>query len=54
MKDGLICGIVIGMIAGALLYKYNPEAKQLVNKTENAVQKQLKSLQKSETKQEKS
>jgi di/tricarboxylate transporter len=48
MKDGLICGVVIGMIAGALLYKYNPEAKQIVNDAENVVKKELKSMQKSE------
>lgn len=50
MKDGLICGVVIGMIAGALLYKYNPEAKELVNKTEQAVQKEIKKMNKSSEK----
>lgn len=44
MKDGIICGIVIGMIAGALLYKHNPEAKEIVNKTEQAVKKEIKDM----------
>lgn len=48
MKDGLICGVVIGMIAGALLYKYNPETKQIINDAENTVKKELKKMQKSE------
>ena len=48
MKDGLICGVVIGMIAGALLYKYNPEAKQIINDAEKIVKKELKTIQKSE------
>ena len=44
MKDGIICGIVIGMIAGALLYKYNPQAKEIVNKTEEAVKKEVENI----------
>ena len=48
MKDGLVCGIVIGMIAGALLYKYNPETKQIINDAENTVKKELKKIKKSE------
>ncbi len=44
MKDGLICGMLLGMIAGALLYKHNPQAKELVNESEKAVKKQLKSM----------
>ena len=48
MKDGLICGVIIGMIAGALLYKHNPEAKQIVNDTEQMVKKEIKNLQSTE------
>ena len=46
MKDGIICGIVIGMIAGALLYKYNPQAKEIVNKTEDVVKKEMQMMSK--------
>ena len=46
MKDGIVCGIVIGMIAGALLYKYNPQAKEIVNKTEDVVKKEIDSITK--------
>lgn len=44
MKDGLICGMLLGLMAGALLYKHNPQAKDLVNQTENAVKKELKNI----------
>ena len=46
MKDGIICGIVIGMIAGALLYKYNPQEKEIVNKTEKVVKNEVQSITK--------
>lgn len=46
MKDGIICGLVIGMAIGALLYKYNPQAKELVNKTEDAVKKEVHNMTK--------
>ncbi len=50
MKDGLICGLVLGMIAGALLYKNNPQAKEIVNKTEEVIKSEMKNMKKSEPK----
>lgn len=44
MKDGLICGMIIGFFAGALLYKHNPQAKELVNESEKAIKKELKNI----------
>ena len=44
MKDGLICGIALGMIAGALLYKHSPDAKRVVNNSEDAIKKELKNI----------
>lgn len=44
MKDGLVCGMVLGVIAGMLLYKHSPDAKQIVAKTEDAVKKELKNM----------
>lgn len=46
MKDSLICGLALGLVAGALLYKYNPEAKEIINKTEKAVKKEINSMKK--------
>ena len=44
MKDGLLCGMLLGFVAGALMYKHNPQAKEIVNETEKAVKKQLKNI----------
>ena len=46
MKDGIICGVIIGMLAGAILYKYNPQVKDIVNKTEDAVKSEIKGISK--------
>lgn len=46
MKDGLLCGIALGMIAGALLYKHSPDAKQFVNKTEEVVKNEMDNITK--------
>ena len=50
MKDGLICGIALGMIAGALLYKYNPQAQDVVDKTESVVKKEVGNMTKKTSK----
>ena len=44
MKDGLICGMLAGLVVGALLYKHNPQAKELINDSEAAVKKELKNI----------
>ncbi len=44
MKDCLLCGMLIGLMAGALLYKHNPQAKDLVNQAEDAVKKEIKNI----------
>ena len=44
MKEGLICGMLLGMVAGALLYKHNPQAQDLVDQSEKAVKKELKNI----------
>lgn len=46
MKDGVFCGLILGMIAGALLYKHNPQAKDFVNKTEEVVIKEVQDMSK--------
>lgn len=42
MKEGLVCGMFLGLIAGALLYKHNDAAKDLINKGEQAIKKEIK------------
>lgn len=40
----MIFGFGAGLVAGALLYKHSQEAKQLVNKGEKAVKKEMENL----------
>ena len=44
MKEGLICGMVLGFIAGALLVKNNQEVEKMVTKGEKAVKNTIKKL----------
>lgn len=44
MKDCFVCGVLLGIMAGALLYKHNPQTKELVNESEKAVKKELKNI----------
>ena len=44
MKDGLIWGMVLGLTVGALLYKHNPQARDIVNESEKAVKRKLKEI----------
>lgn len=46
MKDGLLSGIVIGMIAGALLFKHSNTAREIINKGEKCVKNELNELAK--------
>jgi len=40
----MITGFGAGLVTGALLYKHSQEAKQLVNKGEKAVKKEVENL----------
>ncbi len=40
----MIMGFGAGLVTGALLYKHSQEAKQLVNKGEKAVKKEVENL----------
>lgn len=45
MKDiCMLVGFGAGLVAGALLYKHSQEAKQLVNKGEKAVKKEMDNM----------
>lgn len=46
MKDGLIMGVVIGLVTGALLFKHSETAKDIINQGEKAVNKELKNIKK--------
>ncbi len=40
----MVVGFGAGLVTGALLYKHSQEAKQLVNKGEKAVKKEVENL----------
>ena len=46
----MLMGFGAGLVTGALLYKHSQEAKQLVNKGEKAVKKEVENLKEVVTK----
>ena len=44
MKEGLICGMIVGLAVGALLFKHSPVAKEIINKSEEAVKSELNNM----------
>jgi flagellar biosynthesis protein FliP len=44
MKDGLICGMLVGIALGALLFKHSPTTKDIINKAETAVKNEVTSM----------
>lgn len=49
----MVVGFGAGLVAGALLYKHSQEAKQLVNKGEKAVKKEVGNMKEMVRKQDK-
>jgi hypothetical protein len=46
MKDSLLIGMVLGLMGGALLFKHSPVAKDIVNKGEAAIRKEISTVAK--------
>lgn len=44
MKEGLIVGMALGLIAGAIIVKNNQEVEKMVDKGEKAVKNTMKQL----------
>ncbi len=44
MKDCLLLGMALGLIAGALIVTNNPKAEEIVQKGKKAVKKQVEKL----------
>lgn len=44
MKEGLIVGMLLGLAAGALLFKHSPAAKEVFNKGEEAVKNEISNM----------
>ena len=44
MKDCLLLGMALGLIAGALIVTNNSKAKQIVEKVKKAIKKQIEKM----------
>lgn len=44
MKDGILCGMAIGLVAGALLVSNSAKARQMVEKGKKEVKKQIEKI----------
>lgn len=44
MKDGILCGVALGFIAGALYVTNNAKAQQVVEKGKQEVKKQIEKM----------
>lgn len=44
MKEGLLIGLALGLIAGAIIVTNNAKAEQLVEKGKKAVKKQISKM----------
>ena len=41
IKEGMLFGLAVGLIAGALLFKHCEPCKEFVNQSENAIKKEI-------------
>lgn len=44
MKDGILCGLALGFIAGALYVTSNAKAQEMVEKGKKEVKKQIEKM----------
>ena len=44
MKEGMLAGLLIGMVAGALLFKHCGPCKDIVNQGEQFVKKEIENM----------
>ena len=49
MKE-ILCGMAIGVVVGALLYKNNDTAKEIVNKGQKMIEKEVQEMSKNKSK----
>ncbi len=49
MKDCLLVGVILGMVAGALVYRYSNDVQKLADKGEQMVKQEVSKIQKAET-----
>ena len=50
MKDCLLFGMVVGMVAGALIYRYSTDVQNLADKGEQMVKQEVQKIKKAGSK----
>ena len=50
MKEGMLFGLIVGMVAGALLFKHCEPCKEMINQGEKMVKKEIQDLTESKKK----
>ena len=50
LKDSMLFGLAVGMIAGALLFKHCEPCKEIVNQGEKAIKKEIAQMTESKNK----
>ena len=46
MKDCLLVGVILGMVAGALVYRYSNDVQKLADKGEKMVKEEVSKIEK--------
>ena len=44
MKEGMLFGLAVGMIAGALLFKHCEPCKEMINQGEKMIKKEIQGM----------
>jgi len=44
VKEGIVFGMLVGLVVGAVLFKHNPKVKELYNKGEEAVKQEINNI----------
>ena len=46
MKEGILFGVMIGMLAGAMVYRYSQDVQKLADKGENLMKQEVQKIKK--------
>lgn len=46
MKEGILFGVVVGMLAGAMIYRYSQDVQKLADKGEKIMKQEVQKIKK--------
>ena len=49
MKEGILFGIVLGMFAGAMVYRYSQDVQKIADKGEKIMKQEVQKIKKANT-----